>query len=739
VARDLVFAALLMAVACVASWPLYRDGWMFVAAAAGLIGAVIVALVASVVRWPWFVQAPVAVAWGILIGVPAALPTVDGAVMAGVIPTYHGMGRLLEGSLTSWVDVISVDPPLGRFGDVLVPVFLLSYLGGWAAALGAVRGARWPGLLGACALLVYGIVFGPHTGFHPLVVGAAMLVVCVVWTQVVRRVERGVDREHTRSLRWAGISRGGVALVFVLVCSVAAAGLTTLIPERSRTVARQAYEAHYAPDLLTSPLQGYRSWVTGAAKDAPVATVKGQKPDTMIRVAVLDDYDGVAFRVAPDRKDGFTRLPASVHRAAGPREKVRITLKKSIGQWLPLAGELESVDVASRVRERLYYDRTRDAAVIKGGLASGTSYAVTSVPDAPAATAGLEKLSPGNVHQPELPVLPDALVAAADHASADKTSSGQKLQAVLEMLQAGYVSHSEGKEIFSRSGHSAGRLDALVQEEPMVGDAEQYAAAFAVLARHEGFASRVVFGLVDSDGDGTLTGSEMTAWVEVDDAKRGWVAVDPNPVPRPVHKQRKSEEDSVSLPRTVLPPDPPRTKDSTPPTADNSRPQADQDHDAWWNGLAVAWWWTWRILLVLLVVTCPWWLALVAKLVRRLRRRRHDVRTGSVVGAWNEVADAVADAGPRPPRTATRSEIAAAVAPDDTPDGRGEGLTSQLSTLAARADRASFSAEEPDEAHVREVWTQATQAVAGVRRAPARRRERWRRLLSWKSLLRRRR
>ncbi|MGO1318854.1 MAG: transglutaminase domain-containing protein [Galactobacter sp.] len=734
--RDLIFSALMMAVAATTTWPLHHDLWLVVTATAGFAAAALAAVGMYVARLPWFVQVPVAVAWGLLIGVPAALPEVPGATVAGVIPTPSGLGEFLLGCLTSWVDVISLDPPLGRYGDVLLPVYLLTYLGGWAAAAGSIRGVRWPGVGAATALLVYGIVFGPRHGAHELLVGIGMVLVAVTWMQLVRQADRGVDRDHTRRLRWGSIRRAVVALVFVLACSMAAAGLSSLLPGSERTVARQAYEPFYEPDRTSSPLQAYRSWVTGETADATAATVTGASPGTMLRLAVLDDYDGVAFRVAPDRDHGFTRLPSTVQRPEGERQDVHVMVERELSPWLPLAGSLESIDITADVRDRLYYDRTRDAALVRGGVDAGLDYTLRVVPGSRAATAGLEALSPGEVSQSQLPVLPESLIAAADRATQNLDSPGEKLQAVLELLQAGYVSHADEGEVFSRSGHSAGRLDALVDEEPMVGDAEQYAAAFAILARQQGFASRVVLGFVDQDADRVLVGSELTAWVEVDDAKRGWVAVDPNPEPRPVEEQRKTEEDSVTLPRTVLPPDPPDLRDSTPPSADNSQPTTEQPREEWRDHLAGIWWWTWRVGLVLLLLTSPLWLAALIKRVRRVRRRHVDRNQGRMSGAWSELVDAVADAGHAPAPSATRSEVAAAVQPDDVPGGRGEGLLARSRRLAQRMDRAAFSPERPDRADIDEVWQETLSTAAHLRGAPARRRDRWRRRYSWRSIAR---
>ena len=77
----------------------------------------------------------------------------------------------------------------------------------------------------------------------------------------------------------------------------------------------------------------------------------------------------------------------------------------------------------------------------------------------------------------------------------------------------------------------------MVDGNGMVGDAEQYAALMAVLARALGIPARVVVGFAGSgchgrratDGSVPVTGADLTAWVEVPFQQAGWVAYDPTP------------------------------------------------------------------------------------------------------------------------------------------------------------------------------------------------------------------
>src|SRR5439155_21015223 len=86
----------------------------------------------------------------------------------------------------------------------------------------------------------------------------------------------------------------------------------------------------------------------------------------------------------------------------------------------------------------------------------------------------------------------------------------------------------------TRPGHSYDALRRLFGANPQdrVGYAEQYASAFAVLARSQGFPTRVAVGYLlrarELRGDTyTVTTADAHAWPEVAIAGYGWVAFEP--------------------------------------------------------------------------------------------------------------------------------------------------------------------------------------------------------------------
>ncbi|RIJ53004.1 transglutaminase-like domain-containing protein, partial [Clavibacter phaseoli] len=199
---------------------------------------------------------------------------------------------------------------------------------------------------------------------------------------------------------------------------------------------------------------------------------------------------------------------------------------------------------------------------------------------------------------------PDGATAGgADAGVGTSASPGAQLVAAISALRAdGYVSHGVGDAPFSRSGHSAERIADLLTTRPMLGDAEQYAVAAALMADDLGFPVRVVMGFAPGEaavrdaagGPVPITGSDVTAWIEVDTASSGWVAVDPNPPVRDVPDALPDEPTEVARPQTVLPPpveEQAEPEDRTPPDAGrDDRPEADPALQAVLAAARVAGW-----------------------------------------------------------------------------------------------------------------------------------------------------
>ncbi len=326
------------------------------------------------------------------------------------------------------------------------------------------------------------------------------------------------------------------------------------------------------------------------------------------------------------------------------------------------------------------------------GIGAGDGYQLLVQPGTPVAEGErLAALAPAEPLQGS-ETLPDAMLSALASWTGEASTAGERLAAMVEGLRSqGYVSHGVLEdEAPSRPGHSLERLDELFRD-PMVGDAEQYATAAMLLARQLGFDARVVVGYTpDTIVPGSPTpvlGADADAWIEVR-TDTGWVGVDVVPEPRPIPEQEDGAPTVVEEPPTQQAPAP--APGGQQQGADPAAPSAPQDAADPASRLLAVLGATAAVLgLVALVAALPVGLV-VAKLIRRRRRRAADEPRERAEGAWTELVDRLRDRGEALAPQGTRLEQA--------------GDDERMRALADRVDRAVFAATEPTDDDVAEAW-----------------------------------
>jgi hypothetical protein len=273
------------------------------------------------------------------------------------------------------------------------------------------------------------------------------------------------------------------------------------------------------------------------------------------------------------------------------------------------------------------------------------------------------------------------------------------------LRKKGYVSHGVGKDATSRSGHSVDRINELLTDTRMIGDAEQYSVTAALMARQLGFPSRVVMGFVpETTGPGTaqIKGKDVSAWIEVDTAQYGWVTIDPNPPARPIPTVPPKNPNQVAQPQTVvLPPVTLPNPNSLQPNPDSQQHSIAPPNEFLIGLVAVLEFFGW-VLLVVVVLLSPFLIVLLAKSRRRRLRRTADSSLARINGGWQEFQDSVLDHGIQPPIAATRSEVAMTVG----------GTRSAV--LAAVTDRATFGPDDPNSEEADLVWRSVGELTAAL-------------------------
>lgn len=740
------FTLLAWAAVAAALWPVYQHPSFLLLAGVAVPLAVLLVVGGLLARWRGEGVLLAAVAVFVIIGVPLAVP---GRALYGVLPEPQGLLELVSGVVLGWRQLVTIELPVADYQALLVPALVLLFAGPVLTASIALR-TRRPALAAVVPLLAFAlaVALGSERAPLPAGTGVALAVVLLLWL-VVQGRHRRADAVRSGAAPSSAASAGGAgrgrvalarpvvgALVVLLVAGgIGAAAVAVAPPEQPRTVLRSLTEPPFDPRALPSPLAAYRTAFLPPAVDEPAVRVAGLPSGARLRVATLDSYDGVVFAVGGEQVDAasgrFERIPTrrDVTGIEGDPLVVDVVVEQPTGPWLPTIGEFAAIgfdgDDAADVRDRFVVNDVTGTAALIGGVDAGRAYRLTALQPEPA-VVDIAELAPGAARVPAITAVPDELRTWFQSVAVEAEGPGPRLAAAVAALQEqGYISHGVGEdEPPSRSGHSLDRLAELVTARPMLGDAEQYAAAAALLAREAGFPSRVVLGYAPAAaGDVVLRGGDLTAWIEIDAAGIGWVPVDVMPPEREIPPAEPDEPVPVTRPQNAVQPpleDPPVRDDQAPPEIEPGEAPVDDSLLALLLLIASI---AGGVLLLLGLLSAPFIGIVAAKARRRRRRRRKGDPARRILAGWREVTDSAVDRGIELPAGGTRRELALAI-------GRP-----QAAVLARVADRADYAPEEPPVEEVDRVW-QAVDAVRASLAVDGTRRERWRAAVSTRSLRR---
>ena len=741
VAMTILMLWLTTLVASAALWPIYESAQLIALVGATVLVGSAIAVSGALYRWSTLTITLVTVGVYLLIGVPLAIPD---RALYGVLPTLQGELELLQGTALSWKQLLTITLPVGSYESLLVPAFILVLLTTVVGLSVGLR-ARWGelGVLAPIVLFVTAILFGASTATWPLELSLGLLATTLgwlVWRRWYRRrasirllAAQALDSDG-RPLETAGDTTFAgfrtvmtAGLIVVIAAGGAVAATLTLPPTAQRHVLRTAIVKPFDPRVYASPLSGFRHYEETLAANRTMLTVSGLPIGGRIRIATLDTYDGIVYSVGSSlvssESGSFTRVPSSFDQSSttGSPVSVRIVVGDYSGVWLPTVGKFTNVTFsgqdAPELRNSFYYNNTSGTAAVIRPLQSGDSYSLTAIEPRQPSENQLAMLRPATAAVPRSAVIPDQLSSTLDTWTRSQSAPGARLAAMIAaMKQTGYISHGVDPELPpSRSGHAADRITQLLTDQRMIGDQEQYAVTAALMARQLGFPARVVFGFVpevNTQGPTEVLGKNISAWIEVDTAQHGWVTMDPTPPVRDIPQELPKDPTTIARPQSpVQPPieDPARPNTLQPP-------ESTQDSTTKDNPLLlallilvqVAGW----VVLAAAIILAPFLAIVVAKLRRRMLRRRAPTAIQRISGGWQEFEDAVIDHGLELPISPTRTEVASIVG----------GVQSLV--LAAVADRAVFSPDQPGDEEADRVW----RAVTDLRASMDDGRTRWQRI-----------
>lgn len=738
-------------------WPVYDHPSFYAAVIGATIGGLIVALLGALFRWNALAVTAAGFVTLLVLGVPLAVP---GRAIAGVLPSTQGLVDLLAGLALSWKQLLTIALPVGPYQALLVPPFVLALASAIVAGSLVLRIRHTElAVIAPIVVFVLAILWGPTAANAPVEIALVLFVIClalVLYSHYVRRrsllnaaaqtrAPSGSDR-RTRSASALAIGAAMVAASLAL----GTAATVLIPPTQGREVLRSDIRAPFDPRDFSSPLASFRSEMRAPRADEVLLTVTGLPDGVRLRLAALNSYDGIVYSVGgptgSSASGDFTRLPYRLDQSQveGERLRLNVSVGELGGVWVPGVGPLESMrftgEHATARDDAFYYNDAIASAAVLPGLASGDLYTSLGVAVPEIAANRIAALAPGTAVLPENGVDVDGVTEALERWTRSNDAPGSQLAAVIAGLTSeGYISHGVGPgEPPSRSGHGADRITELLTSDPMIGDGEQYAVAAALLARELGFPARVVVGFLPSEphqaADAVqLRGGDSAAWIEVQDARQGWVAIDPNPPLRDIPERQPDDPLEISRPQSVVPPPVhDRPEDRDPPAPDTAQDEDSPQPDPFLQGLLVALTVAGWSVLGLAVALAPFVIVIVAKVRRRRKRRGASHPLARLEGGWREVADSVADRGIVMPPLATRREQALVVTDAvgaQSPSGRDP------LALASLVDRAHFAPEEPSNEQADEAWL-AIDALRGDLRTGQSRWQRLRALVSLRSFTR---
>ena len=266
---------------------------------------------------------------------------------------------------------------------------------------------------------------------------------------------------------------------------------------------------------------------------------------TYWHLMTLTNFNGVEWS---DGSPEQTQIPPSgtvALRTAVPQPSVsanhRVTITGLEGTALPSAGVPLTLSAPGGVEGDLFADPFTTDLELKSGLSEGFSYEVQALlPDLTFEAMQKAQVTEVGAPRPYLqtPELSDRVRALAREWTAGARTDFQKLVAIQSRLRA----FDYSLDIPDASA-SSDYLDRFLFET-QVGYCQQFATAFAVLARELGFPTRVVVGFLPGETDPaepnrySVTGTDTHAWPEVLFDGYGWVPFEPTPrgtSPEPIY------------------------------------------------------------------------------------------------------------------------------------------------------------------------------------------------------------
>ena len=279
-----------------------------------------------------------------------------------------------QGLVTVWKQVLTIAPPLGTTGVLLLLPYL-SLFGALIAVTISLRAKHWSlSLLVPVVVGVTSILFGTRLPVAPGVLGVVAVAVSVTWV-----AWRSGRLEVHRVI--------AVPLVLGLVAIGGTATALLATPANQRLVLRDLIEPppdphDYSPARRLPPVRRH-------ARGRDLLTMTGLPANTQrVRLATMDSYDGHSWGITGTGAAGtgtFMRPGERlVTEVAEDSAQVDVTVEGYSGVWLPTIGATEDVDFtgpnAEALAQGFYFNLTTDTGLVTTGLGRATDTPCSPTP-----------------------------------------------------------------------------------------------------------------------------------------------------------------------------------------------------------------------------------------------------------------------------------------------------------------------------------------------------------------------
>jgi transglutaminase-like putative cysteine protease len=648
-------------------------------AAAGL--AALTAAVAGARRWRALATTGLSLLGFLLV----AVFVVFRSTLSRGVPSLDTITGLGTGLSSGWSRMLSITLPADPTGELVITPTLIT----WAATAVAVTLAmRTRTALAPVAPLLLAYLIGVTMSAGRPVSGL-LLVGVVLGELALLALARAsaADPRTPKIIARSAISRLLFGLpVVVIATAVGIAGMhyVPVATGTDRFDPRSLVPLKLDISDSISPLATLKSQLREPDHELFTLRVQGDpKAIDRIRTSALDTYDGAIWSASDQFLLAGGTLPTDESLAGPRRITATVEISGLTGPYLPAFGS------PVRVTTPRFGFNAESGVVVTDAALEGLRYDVTADVGSPDGLASAVPTVTNDKDTALPPGLPTEVQLKGVELAGAVDTPYAKLMAIQDHLR------TMPYNLDARPGHSYDALRRLfgANQADQVGYAEQFAAAFAVLARSQGFPTRVAVGyrlLPEHLKDDTykITAGDAHAWPEVLLAGHGWVAFEPtDPQRRPGVIQERPKTDTA--PEEDVPEE---QKTASQVEENPNLPRLDADE------AGVLDWALWVLiglgtLLVALIVG-----VVVAKFLRT-RRLRTGSRAARVLGAWHDIEDRLVENGISVSASWTAAETA------EQARGRlGEGGGS-LALLAPLATAAAFDPREPEEGTVAQAWS----------------------------------